>query len=213
MPQLTVPDALLVIGTHCPHCPTVLAGFSDLIKQGLIGRLEIINLEQRPERVAELGVRGVPWMRIGPFELEGLRSPAELKKWAQQAGSETGLADYYTELLSEGQLAKVEASVRKNPAALAALLSLMDDPEAELQVRLGVSAVVEGLTGTPELQSALDKLAALSHSGDARTRNDACYFLGLTRDPRARPVLEERLEDDDAGVRETAAEALEALPD
>ena len=70
----TSPQALMLLGTHCPHCPSVLNSLSELVKQGVISRLEVVNLEQRPELGRELGVRSVPWVRIGQFELPGLHT-------------------------------------------------------------------------------------------------------------------------------------------
>ena len=60
---MPAPDALLLISTHCPHCPAVLAALAELVKQGAIGRLEVVNLEQHPEVGQALGVRSVPWLR------------------------------------------------------------------------------------------------------------------------------------------------------
>ena len=70
----TAPDALLLMGTHCPYCPTVLQGLESLREAGIIRKLEAINIEEHPEIAQAAGVRTVPWVRIGPFELEGLRS-------------------------------------------------------------------------------------------------------------------------------------------
>ena len=64
----------MLLGTHCPYCPTVLKELGELVKSGVIGKLVVVNIEQHPEVARELGVRSVPWVRIGPFELEGLRS-------------------------------------------------------------------------------------------------------------------------------------------
>ena len=37
---MPAPDALLLLSTHCPHCPAVLAALADLVKQGAIGRTD-----------------------------------------------------------------------------------------------------------------------------------------------------------------------------
>ncbi|MDZ7585953.1 MAG: thioredoxin family protein, partial [Thiobacillus sp.] len=92
---MPAPDALLLISTHCPHCPAMLAALADLVKQGTIGRLEAVNLEQRPEVGQALGVRSVPWLRIGRIELAGVHGKAELAGWAAKADSEAGLADWF----------------------------------------------------------------------------------------------------------------------
>ena len=68
----TKPAALLLLGTHCPHCPQVLKALSELVKAGDIHKLEVVNVEQAPEIARELGVRGVPWIRVGEFTLTGM---------------------------------------------------------------------------------------------------------------------------------------------
>lgn len=205
------PDALLFIAPGCPHCPVVLQGLSELVKEGAIGRLEVINVAVHPERAAELGVRSAPWTRLGPFELAGLRQPAELRQWAERAGSETGMSDYLAEQLKEGALTTVERLLSEQPRYLSALLPLLKDAEAPMQVRLGVGAVLEGYAGRPELVALVDKLGVLSAHADHRVRTDACHYLGLSGDPAARPYLEARLKDGNAEVREVAGEALEEL--
>lgn len=209
----TPPDALMVLGSRCPHCPTVLQGLGELIKQGRIGRLEVINLEQRPDLAEALGIRAVPWVRLGPFELEGLRSPAELKQWAERAGSPEGLAEYFEELLREGRLQQVVDHIRRDPPALKGLLIPLADPEAELQIRLGIGAVMEDLAGSEALQAGVADLGELTRHEQALVRNDACHYLGMSASPEAVPYLRARLEDSDPGVVEVAQEALELLSD
>jgi thioredoxin-like negative regulator of GroEL len=114
MPPTDRPDALLLLTSTCPYCPTVLAALSDLVKSGDIGRLEVVNIGAHPEIAQQYGVRTVPWVRIGPFELEGLRSPAELKQWVERAGTPEGLAEYFHELLKEGALLKVSTQAARD---------------------------------------------------------------------------------------------------
>lgn len=206
-----VPDALLLMTTSCPHCPAVLQGLSELVKAGRIGRLEVINIEARPEVAQALGVRGVPWLRIGPFQLEGLHTPAELKQWAERAGTPASMADYFRESLTTGKLSKVTAAIEEDPARLDALLLLLTEPETDLHVRVGIGAVIEGLAGSAALVQRLDQLGALAQAKDAHIRGDACHYLALTRDPRAIPHLERLLNDPEPQVRELAAEGLAEL--
>lgn len=205
------PDALLLLASTCPFCPTVLQGLSELVKAGRIGRLEVVNIEAHPEVARAHGVRGVPWVRLGPFELEGLRSPAELARWAERAGSMQGMTDYLNERLASGQLAQVIALIRAEPARLAALLPLLADPATALAVRIGISAVMEELAGSEALQALVDALGALAESADARVRADAAHHLALTRSARAKPYLSRLLDDPAADVRELAVEGLAAL--
>lgn len=208
---MSAPDALLLISTHCPHCPAMLSALADLVKQGIIGRLEAVNLEQHPEVGQALGVRSVPWVRLGKIELAGVHSKTELTDWASKAGSEAGMADYFHLLLKEGQLQRVVEAVHATPERLAALLPLLANPEASLNVRLGVGAVLEDFAGSPALAALTDRLGALAADADPRVRADACHVLGLSGASAARAWLEPCLQDPDADVREIAAESLEAL--
>ncbi|MGK2953842.1 MAG: HEAT repeat domain-containing protein [Thiobacillus sp.] len=208
---MPAPDALLLLSTHCPHCPAVLAALADLLKHGSIGRLEAVNLEQHPEVGQALGVRSVPWLRIGRIELAGVHSKAELAEWAAKADSETGLADYFHMLLKEGQLPKVQTMIDAEPALLAAVLPIVGNVDASLNVRLGAGVLFEACAGTHTLAALIPQLGALSRHTDARIRADACHYLGLTGDAAAQPWLETRLNDDDADVREIAAESLQAI--
>jgi len=205
------PDALLLLTDSCPYCPTVLQGLSELVKSGHIGRLEVVNIGVHPEIAQQYGVRTVPWLRLGPFELEGLRSPAELKTWAERAGQVTGMSEYFRELLKSGKLPKVTAAVRADGARLNALLQLLDDPELEIAVRVGISAVFEELEGDDALLGTLDTLLHFTTHRDAHIRADAAHLLSLTRSPQALAPLERLLQDENADVREIAREGLERL--
>lgn len=208
---MPAPDALLLLSTHCPHCPAVLAALADLVKQGAIGRLEVVNLEQHPEIGPSLGVRSVPWVRIGRIELAGQHGKAELAEWAAKADSEAGIADWFHLLLKEGQLARAQAAIEADPGLLAAVLPIVGNVEASLNVRLGAGVLLEEFAGSDTLRALLPRLGELSQHADARVRADACHYLGLTADAAAKPWLEARLADDDADVREIAAESLHVI--
>lgn len=208
---MPAPDALLLISTHCPHCPAMLTALADLVKQGTVGRLEVVNLEQRPEVGQTLGVRSVPWLRIGGVELAGVRSKAELADWAAKADSEAGMADYFHLLLKEGQLPRAQALIEADPTLLAAVLPIVGNVDASLNVRLGAGVLLEEFAGSGTLRALLPRLGELSQHADARVRADACHYLGLTGDAQAKSWLDARLGDDDADVREIAAESLLAI--
>ncbi len=206
------PDATLLIATHCPHCAAVLAALSELVKQGAIGQLTVVNLERHPERARAYGVRSVPWLRLGEFEFTGALSAGELKAWAERASSEAGWADYFHHLLKQGQAERAIEQLRAQPARLAAVLPIIANPEASLNVRIGAGMVLEEFAGQPALQALIGQLGELSRHADARVRADACHYLSLTGSPAARAYLEPRLDDPDAEVREIAQESLAALP-
>ncbi len=205
------PDALLLLTASCPFCPTVLEGLSGLIKRGVVGRLEVVNLEQHPEVAQALGVRSVPWVRLGPFELDGLRSAAELEVWARRVGSVEGLARYLDEMLATGGLSRVIDLVRRDPQWLEGVVQLAADAETSVHVRIGIAALLEELKGEPRLARLVEPLGRLTRSRNTRTRSDAAHYLGLIGTPAVVPYLESLLADPDAEVRGIAAEALAAL--
>jgi thiol-disulfide isomerase/thioredoxin len=202
----------MLLGTHCPYCPTVLKGLIELVKTGAVGKLEAVNIEQHPDIARALGVRSVPWVRIGPFELEGLRSEKELRTWAEIAGTETGYASYLDELLSTGKIDRAIKLVQSNPDTIKALLLLFSNPETQLNTRIGISAIIESLAGTELLQGIVDRLGELSRHDDPRIRGDAAHYLGLTGSGKAMAYLERLVDDDaDANVGAVARESLDLL--
>jgi len=206
------PDtATLCISRHCPHCAAMLAQLADLIKAGRLGRLEIINVEMRPEEARARGVRSVPWLAIGQFELTGRRTRAEIETWIDRAGRPDGMADYFHALLKEGDMGKVLAMIGVDAARLSALLPIVGNPDASLNVRVGAGAVFEDYAGSTAIRAIVPELVALSGHADARVRADACHLLCLTRDPSVEPALRAHLDDPDADVREIAQESLDAL--
>ena len=107
-----------------------------------------MNIEQRGDIARELGVRSVPWVRIGSFELEGLRSEQELAEWAARASARSGMTEWLNELLSSGRIDKALQAVRSDPAGMDALLLLFADTDTQLNTRIGISAIMEELQGT-----------------------------------------------------------------
>lgn len=122
-------------------------------------------------------------------------------------------AEQFAIWLLEGQIKNVNEVVARVPAALADLLPIVANPEANLNVRFGASAVLEKHAGTPAFLALLPALGMLCGHGDARVRADACHLLGLSGSAEAIKYLEARRDDPDAEVREIAAESLAALSD
>lgn len=205
------PDVLMLLAPGCAHCPGVLAALSELLKRGVIGRLEIVNIERHPEIAQQHGVRSVPWLRLGEFELSGARSAAELERWAQRAGSAQGRADYLTELLKNGMLSRAITVVDENELYIAALLPLLADPQTDMHVQMGIGAIFEHVQGSAALRRQVDALGALTHHADPRVRADVCYYLGLSGDTSALEYIGPLLNDNDAQVREIARESESVL--
>lgn len=210
MPAST-PDALLFITSNCPHCPVVLQGLSELLKQAAIGKLTVINVAAHPEMAEEYGVRAAPWLRIGPFTLTGARSPAELRQWVEWSKSEEGIARYVEHLLISGGYKDARAFIAEDTQRLQALLAIVADPEKRIEVRVGVDALLEAYRNKAPLQNLLPQLAELTRHADHRVRADACNLLGLSGSAAARPFVETCLNDSSDEVREIAAESLQLL--
>lgn len=208
-PDRTAPAALMLMGTHCPYCPSVLKALQALLAAGDISELESHNIEENPELARELGVRSVPWVRIGSFELEGLRSEKELRDWATKAASDSGITDWLNELLSSGNFRKPLQRIKSDPAMMEALLTLFADPDTQLNTQIGISAIMEELKGSAHLTAIVDRLGELTKHNDARIRGDACHYLALSGSPQADSYIRALLDDDDASVREIAQESLE----
>lgn len=211
MPEANAPSALLFTAPACPHCPGIKAALDKLHAEGVVGELEVVSIAEDQARAAEYGVRSVPWLKLGEFVLTGAQTPQQLRQWAEKAAGSSDMEVYLEHQLANGELAEVEALLEKKPQHLETLLALLQKPEQKIQVRLGVSAVIEGLEGSEALQKLLPHLISMSESDNHQLRSDACHFLGLSHSPDAEPALRKRLEDESAEVREIAAESLEML--
>lgn len=210
MPTPT-PDALLFITPACPHCPAVLQGLSELIKQAVIGKLTVVNVAAHPELAAEYGVRAAPWLRLGPFTLTGAHTPAELRQWAEWSNGEEGIAHYVEHLLKEGGFKQAGMFIAEDTRRLQPLLAIVADPGKNIEVRAGVSALLESYSNAAPLQNLLPLLGELTRHADHRVRADACHLLGLTGSAAARPYLDLCVNDGSEEVREIAAESLQLI--
>ncbi len=216
--RTSAPDAMMLLSSHCAHCPGVLDSLAKLIKNGDIGSLKVINLEQHPEAMQEFNTRSVPWVRIGKHELTGAQTLEALKQraeWAlqdQQTGDNNQLADFDF-LLSDGQANKVVETIKKNPDSMQTIMALLGDTGTILSTRIGIGVVFEELADSnlPLLQSLIPALEKLTKHKDPRIRADAYHYLGMSHDQRAIPILEAGKNDKDAEVREIVIDSLENL--
>ncbi len=202
---------MLLVGPGCAHCASMLDSLSKLVKDGHIGRLEVVNIVNHPEVAERVGTRSVPWTLIGKFELAGAYTVSELSHWTELAMQDSGLAEYYSHLLNTGQLPKVNKMIREKPDSLRNLVTLLSQEDASIGVRIGISAVLEDLQGTDQLNSIIPELSALTRSELPHARADACHYLGLTDNPDVIPVVRKLFNDDSTEVQEVAKETLEAL--
>lgn len=209
--NLSIPEISLAITPSCPHCPSMLEVLNRMVKNGDIGTLHIINIAQQNDYATEHQIRSVPWLKIGPFILSGLHQQAEIETWLARAQSEQGMLDYFTELLTSGELETVTRALQLSPELIQFFTPLIRSDKTNINVRLGIGAILEDLAGQPVLENLLDDLIELLKHTDARVRGDAAHFLSFIKSTAAINALQKCLADPDEDVREITAESLATL--
>lgn len=204
-------EVTLAMTPVCPHCPSMLEILSQAVKKGDIAVLHIVNIARQPDFAQRNGIRAVPWMKIGPFILSGLQSQREIHAWLERAGSEQGILDYFSEMLSGGELETVTSAIKQSPETIKSFIPLISSDETNINVRLGMAAILEELAGQAILENLLAGLLELLGHANARVRGDAAHFLSFINSPAAVEALRKCLTDPEADVREIAEESLQAL--
>jgi hypothetical protein len=205
------PKVLMLISVQCAYCGPMMQTLTELMKLGNIAELKIVNIEENMELAEKFGVRSVPWLQIGPFELQGSRTKQELLLWLKRAASSAGLTEYLEEVLSEGNIQLANKLIRHHPHALENILGLMADAEAKINVRLGVGVIIEEMAESDMFKKVIPQLVEYLSNHDARIRGDACHYLSLTKDRAHTAVIEALLDDESEEVREIAKDSLEDL--
>jgi len=205
------PEVLLLTSSHCVHCTAVMQVVTAMVKQGDIAALKIINLEKRPELAQQLGVRSVPWLKIGEFVFEGELSAIEIKHWIDEAGAQQGEKVYLSGMLIEGKVDKVIDYIKQTPDALQTVAEFMLDADAKINLKLGVGVIFEEFAMDSLIDGVIEQLLEYINHEDARVRGDACHYLSLTGRKAFIPVFENCLLDNDADVRAIAQESLDDL--
>ena len=211
MPDNTTsaPDATLLIAPGCPHCPKVLQALSEFVKRGDIGSLEVTNIAIHPKAAEKAGTRSVPWTRIGNFELLGALTPQEIREAIEKAGRADPV-DHLVHLLETSRLDEALKAISDKPDNLPSLVTLLDDLDTPMAVRIGIGALLEELPETL-VRSAETALIKLADSGNQSVRADAAHYLSLVDSEKSRETLQRLTGDSSEEVREIAGESLEAL--
>lgn len=205
------PDAKLLIAPGCAHCPAVLQHLSSLLKENMLGKLEVINIHQHPEIAQQLNVRSVPWLQLGEFTLSGAYSLSELRDYASFTSSESGITRYIEKQLAEGQLAGLIEEIKHHPHWLNAVLPLLMDDDTSMQVRLGIDSVIESLAGSDALHNLVDELGRLSQEVHTSRLADIIHYLGLTHNPKATTYIKTHEVHENPDIREACHDALEEI--
>jgi hypothetical protein len=205
------PDARLLIATGCSHCPIMLENLVKRVKDGTLGRLEIINISNQAETATRLGVRSVPWCQIGDYTFDGMLNPEELSGFIDQFRRGKGENAYLIHLLQRHRLDEASERIGQTPYLLAGLIPLLGDLQEPMALRIGIGALLEGLPQAIAQTHASGPLQALLQSDEPQVRADACHYLGTTGDDSAIDQIRRLLHDDNREVSEIAAETLAVL--
>jgi thioredoxin-like negative regulator of GroEL len=205
------PDALMLLGTHCPHCPAVLKNLAELVKSGEIGKLEVINLEQRPDIAQQYNVRSVPWIKIGNHELQGLQTLETLRQRIQWATKEASTVAKFDHLLSQAQVDKAIEILKQEPDKISAIMELLGNPGTVLSTRIGIGVIMEEFAGSAMIKELIPQFSQLAKHEDKRIRADVFHYLSLTQSPDAISILEQHANDSDEEIREVIQDSLEDL--
>jgi HEAT repeat protein len=87
----------------------------------------------------------------------------------------------------------------------------MADPEAKINVRLGVGVIIEEMAESDAFKVVVPRLIEYLSSKDARIRGDASHYLSLIKDRSVIPLIEKLLTDESEEVREIAQDSLDDL--
>ncbi len=203
-------EAKLLIGPGCPHCASMMSLLGDLLKEGKIGRLLMVNIAEQPDEAAKHNVRSVPWLKLGEMVFVGAQSRTELEEAIEMSVSEDGKQRYLYEQLKNGRLDEVSELIKHDNSRLSDLIALLKGNEVPMTVRIGISAILEHFdANSSALNAILPDLLELSESTNETIRADACHFLSLEGSDVARKRLQQCANDDSAMVREVAIESLD----
>ncbi len=209
--NITSTEVLMLVGTHCSFCGPMLKIVSEMVKQGDFATLRVVNIEQDQTLASELGVRSVPWLRIGPFELAGVRNKEEIKLWLDRAASDDGITLYFEEILAEGNVSTAIKFVKRFPESLESVIDLVMDAEGKINVRLGAGVIIEEMAESNAFKVVIPRLVDALSDKDARVRGDACHYLSLTKNPQYLSLIEPLLSDVSEEVKEIAQDSIEDL--
>lgn len=211
MTQTHKPDALLLVSTHCPHCHRLETLLREREEKGELGNLDTINIEQSPDTAQQYNVRSVPWLRLGPFVFDEALASAELDRWIREVKQGRGQSRYIAYLLGRGRLNQAIEWLENGHGSLDAVIRIIADADAKINVRVGVGAILEHFENTDVIRAIISDLVLLLHDRNPTIRTDAAHYLSLTHSREVIASLKAMLEDENEEVRQVAAESIEAL--
>jgi glutaredoxin len=204
-------NALILVSSHCSHCHALETLLLERMASGKLHGLDVINIEQNPEVAQKYGVRSVPWLRLGDFVFDEALTPADLDSWIERATDGSGQSQYIERLLERGKLVKAIEWLEQGYASLKHVISVFADPDAKINVRVGIGAILEHFEDTPAIRDIIPDLVALLSDSHPAIRTDVCHYLSLTHSSDVIEPLKKMLDDEDEQVQQVAGESIEAI--
>lgn len=195
----------------CSVCAGMKTLFLNMQKQQKLDRLKIIDLTQLQTIPAELDIKQVPWLTIGPWVFIGQMTLGEVQSWTQKKADNQGMEDYIKWQFRKGQLHAVEIATRLFPQVLTYMIPMMLDENTLLQTRIGIMAILESYENTETLKKLYPEIAAGMTHSDFRVRVDICQMLMMSDAESSKKDLQILSHDENPEVREAAKDALVEL--
>ena len=203
--------ALLLTAPGCIHCASLKKILEKIVAEGLIEQLEVVDITSNPEIANRHNVKSVPWLKLGLFEFQGAQRDSELRYWLTQLDTQQGITRYLKHLLETGELGKTINLINDNPDLMGNLITLVQDEENDMKVRLGVSAVFEEFEGSPLLQESVEQLGELISHKNPKIRADVAHYLSLAHTDTAVTFLRKLAQDSDREVSTITNDILSDL--
>ena len=207
----------LFVATGCSHCPIVLNELSEQLKKGNIASLTVTNIAIDNERAAQLNIRSVPWFSIkhnNNFMIfSGQHSPGEIQHWIKTSQNKSAMQDYVEDALRTGQLATVRQAIELSPASFTAIISMLEDEETSMEIRIGLDALIEALSSTEILKNNVESFKQIARSNNLRLQIDALHYIALAGNREDQAFIKEFTQHQDQQLKDAAVEALETLDD
>ena len=210
-------SAELFIASGCVHCPVVLNELSEQLKKGNISSLTITNIAIDNERAAELNIRSVPWFSLkneNSFMIfSGEQTPKEIQHWVASSQTKNTMQNYIEEYLTKGHLMTIFQAIQLQPALFLVVISMLEDEETSMHVRIGLDALIENFSASEVLRQAIIPLKKLASTDNIRLQIDALHYIALTADAENKTFLQEYTKHHNQQIKEAAIEAIETLDD
>lgn len=209
------PSAELFVATGCTHCPLVLTELGEQLKKGQLSSLNVTNIAVNTDKAEKLNIRSVPWFSLEHDKsfmiFSGKHSAKEIQNWVATSQNQNGMQEYIEEYLTNGQLMSVVHAIQLKPEIFSIIISMLEDEETSMNIRIGLDALIENFSSTEILQKYTDDLKNIASKNNTRLQIDALHYIALTGDIKNKEFLKEKTEDNNSQIKEAAVEALETL--